>query len=55
MEKYIWSKTYRDGELVYYTKRNFWGKEKVILNKMWEYWRKEDQEKKRSQDKDNNP
>lgn len=31
--KQIWYKYYQDRELTYYIKRNFWGKEKVILDK----------------------
>lgn len=46
----LWYKTYDDvGNLIYYTKRNFWGKEKVILDKRREYWDKERSNSKSSE------
>lgn len=47
--KRIWYKSYdENGNLIYHTKRNFWGKEKVIIDKRMEAWhgrKKEDEDK----------
>ncbi|MCQ2217750.1 MAG: hypothetical protein MJZ33_04595 [Paludibacteraceae bacterium] len=46
----IWYKEYdENGNLILYRKRSFAGKEKVVYDKRWEYWRKKDKEKLNSQ------